>query len=329
MSVKFQDYYETLGVSRDAPQQEVQKAYRKLARKYHPDMNKSSGAEDKFKQIGEAYEVLGDPEKRKKYDSLGANWKAGQEFTPPPGWENVRFDFGGSRGQQFEFGDLGGFSDFFSSVFGENTRSGGFRSGFGSRTRQQGFSGAPFFAQDGEDIESDITITLEEAYRGATKSLALESANERGRLATKTLSVRIPPGTTEGKVIRLNGQGMKAGHGGQDGDLLLRVHIAKHPQFELSGYDLTATVPVTPWEAALGAKVRVPTLDGTVSLSIAPGTQSGQKLRLRGKGLPKQAGERGDQFAEIRILVPKNLSSRERELFEQMRDVSSFNPRED
>ena len=347
MAVKYQDYYETLGVPRDASQEQIHAAYRKSARKYHPDINKSPDAEDKFKRIGEAYEVLRDPEKRKRYDTLGDNWKAGQDFTPPPGWDFFNFGQGagsrkgsrkGSRtgGQNFDFqffGDLGdssfsGFSDFFETLFGGGV------GGFGGTGRQ---SAARSSALKGQDQEAEITIPLEEAYHGTKRSVTLETVNPayagppaaggRARRETKTLEVKIPAGTTDGQRLRLRGQGGKTAGRGAQGDLYLRVRIAPHSIYRLNGHDLELDAPVTPWEAALGAHIEVPIIGGKASVKLQPGTQSGQRLRLRGKGFPRKNGSHGDLYVRIRIEVPKNLSSRERQLFEELSKASSFHPR--
>ncbi|MCE9589675.1 MAG: DnaJ domain-containing protein [Planctomycetes bacterium] len=307
MAVKYQDYYETLGVPRSASQDEIQRAYRKLARQFHPDVNKTKEAESKFKLIGEAYEVLKDPEKRKKYDELGADWKAGQEFRPPPGWEGRR-QSGPQGGFNFS-SDGGDFTDFFESFFG---RGGAGGQGFGRRTGNR----------DGQDVEADITISLEEAIHGSTRQLTLQSPDDG---STRTLSVKIPQGVVESSTIRLNGQGGPGMGEGEPGDLLLRVHLAKHPQYEVDGHDLITTLDVTPWDAALGAKVAVPTPYGEVTMTVPPGTSSGQKLRLKFKGLPHRGGsDAGDLFVRLRIVVPKELSSRERELFEQLQKESRF-----
>jgi curved DNA-binding protein len=331
MAVKFQDYYDTLGVARTASQDEIQKAYRKLARKYHPDVNKEPGAEDKFKQVTEAYEVLKDPEKRKKYDTLGPNWQAGQDFTPPPGWQQgAPFDRRSYEGPgEFDFGSFrssGGFSDFFETLFGGGFGGGGARQPGGAR----GEAGS--WSMRGQDIEADLTISLEEAYRGASKALSLQAV-EAGpdgtpQRTTKQLNVTIPAGVTEGTRIRLAGQGSPGIGKGAAGDLFLRIHIAPHPVFQLDGHNLLVTVPVAPWEAALGAKVDVPTLDGPVKMTVPPGTESGRRFRLRGKGLPKGRGERGDLYTTVHIAVPKTLTTEERELFQQLAQRSSFNPRE-
>ena len=327
MAVRFHDYYETLGVSRTASQEEIHKAYRKLARKYHPDVNKEKGAEEKFKQIAEAYEVLKDPEKRKKYDALGPNWREGQEFTPPPGWEHFEFRRYPGEASEFGFGGFhsgSGFSDFFEMLFGEGL--GGFTRGW----RTAGPEGGEWSIR-GQDREAEITVSLEEAYRGATKTVTiqtLESALDGTvRPKAKQYEVRIPPGVMEGARIRLAGQGGVGVGGGPAGDLFLRVHIAPHPVFQLQDHDLLVTVSVAPWEAALGAKIDVPTLDGTVKMTIPPGTQGGQRFRLRGKGLPKGHGERGDLYATVQIAVPRTLTAEERALFQQLANRSSFNPR--
>jgi curved DNA-binding protein len=347
MSVIYQDYYQVLGVSRTASQDEIQRAYRKLARQYHPDINKSSDAEEKFKKIGEAYEVLKDPEKRKRYDMLGENWRAGQDFTPPPGWESRTGRAGpggpgasgggpGGGAWGFDFNNLGGmgggagnFSDFFEALFGGGL--GGFRTAAG-RPKTGDWS------MKGQDREAEITISLEDAYHGSKKTIALESmkpdATGRMQRVTQNLEVNIPAGITEGRRIRLSGQGEKGAGGGQAGDLYLRVHIAPHPVFKLKGHDLIVEVPVAPWEAAMGAQIEVPTMEGTATVRVPAGIQSEQRMRLRGKGLIKsapaagQGGERGDLYAVIRIAVPKTLTSKERELFEELARHSSFKPRQ-
>jgi curved DNA-binding protein len=315
MAVKYKDYYEILGVPRTATQEEIQRAYRKLARKYHPDVNKEPRAEEKFKEINEAYEVLKDPEKRRRYDQLGAHWKAGQDFTPPPGWE-VHFDFGPGAGKAFEdiifgFGGRGssGFSDFFEMLFG------------GMRRGQAGAEASGFTrVRDGADQEATICISLEDAYHGAQKIITLPNSN-------KTYEVKIPAGILPGQKIRLAGQGEPGIGGGRSGDLYLKVEIEPHPVYRLEGRDLYMNLPITPWEAALGVDVTVDTIAGSVTIRIPPGTQSGQKLRLRGKGMPNPKGAPGDLYAVIQIMVPKHLTAKERELFEKLRDISTFNPR--
>jgi curved DNA-binding protein len=337
MPVKYQDYYEVLGVSRNASQDEIQKAYRKLARKYHPDINKSRDAEEQFKRIGEAYEVLKDPGKRKRYDLLGDNWKAGQDFTPPPEWEffrgsKGRGNTGGAAFKTFDFGEFGnsqfgrsGFSDFFDMLFG------GLGGVWGNDREEPGVR-----SQRGQDQEAEISISLEDAYFGAKKTIVLETS-EMGsdgmvRRSVKNIEVTIPRGITDGKRLRLPGKG-NAGFGhGPSGDLYLRIRIEPHSLFRVKGQDLEVDVPVAPWEAALGTKLEISTLDGQVSVTLPPGTQSGQKLRLRGKGLPVKAsssknGKNGDLYAIVKIVVPKKLDQREKKLFEELASISSFQPR--
>jgi len=329
MPVKFQDYYETLGVARSATQDEIKRAFRKLAQKFHPDVNKDKGAEEKFKQINEAYEVLSDAEKRKRYDELGENWKAGQEFRPPPGWEGAQRGgrpgaggFGGN-GSSFEF-EGGDFSDFFEAFFGRSA--GGRGGGFG------GMGGGRAASQQGQTVETDVAITLSESMHGTSRQVTLKPAQGSGG-KEKTITLKIPPGTTDGATIRAAGQGGPGLGGGPAGDLLLHVHLTPDPRFKVEGHDVITQVHVTPWEAALGAKIEVPTLDGSVTLTIPPGSQSGQKLRLKEKGLPRRAsgggasGGAGDLLGQIKIVVPKPLSDRERELFEQLKKESTFDPR--
>ncbi|MFP4382996.1 MAG: DnaJ C-terminal domain-containing protein [Spirochaetia bacterium] len=321
MAVKYQDYYKILGVSRTASQDEIQSAYRKLARKYHPDINKSKDAEQKFKEIGEAYEVLKDPEKRKKYDALGANWKAGEDFRPPPGWDFEGFgnrqSGQGTGGFDFNFfgdneGGRTGFSDFFESIFGGNFDIFG---GGRSKTHRQS-------RQKGKDSEAKLTITLEEAYKGGRKTITLQTVepDQQGtpQRTTKNLDVRIPPGITPGKKLRLEGQGGQGIGGGPPGDLYLLIDIAPHSVFTVQEGDLETKVNVSPSQAALGAKISVPLLDGRANITIPPGTQSGRRLRLKGKGLNKGKNVKGDLYAVIQVQVPKNLTPRERELYEEL-----------
>jgi len=333
LSVAFQDYYKTLEVPRTASQEEISKSFKKLARKYHPDVNKSPEGEEKFKALNEAYEVLRDPEKRSRYDQLGANYKAGQDFRPPPGWENVfqQFQSGGGPGRgragtaSFQFGNNGGFSDFFSMLFGEEGASHADLFGARSSARQM--------RQNGESQSASITISLEDAYRGATKTLALTSqgraANGAPETKTKNLNVKIPSGTGEGQIIRLKGMGSPGFGEGSNGDLLLTVQIAPHPKFKLEGSNIVGPLVISPWEAALGAKVTASTMDGNVSLSIPPGSQSGQRLRLKGKGMPQKTGSAGDYLAELKVAVPKTLTEEERDAFTKLAAVSKFNPRSD
>ena len=320
MAVKFQDYYEILGVGRDASEGEIKKAYRKLARTYHPDVNKDREAEEKFKQINEAHEVLKDPEKRKLYDQLGPDWQSGQEFKPPPGWEDVHFDFQtGPGAEAFDFG--GGFSDFFETLFGGRMAAGG-----GGGVRQASW------VMRGQDQEAQIEVSLEDAYHGATRTITLQGheIDPQGQIrpTVQNIQVKIPPGVTDGTRIRLSGKGGEGMGGGTPGDLYLRVNIEPHLRFRVEGHDLVVDVPLAPWEAALGSTVEVPVMDGTVNLKIPAGSQSGQKLRLRGKGLPKKDSQKGDLFVRLKIAIPKDLSKREEELFSEMAKVSTFDPRQ-
>lgn len=317
MSVAFKDYYEVLGVSRTAGPDEIRKVYRRLARQYHPDVNKNPGAENRFKEVAEAYAVLSDPQKRKRYDEVGANYQAGQEFRPPPGWENIPPEYyaASAGGGRFAAEDLGGFSDFFETLFG-----GGHA--------PAGTHGAHFH---GQDHEAEITIDLAEAVHGAAKTISLQSAevdaHGQVRRQTRTYKVRIPPGTAEGARIRLSGQGGRGFGSGPAGDLYLRVHIAPHPRFRLNGRDIEQDLPLTPWEAALGTSVTMATLHGKAALTIPPGTQSGQRFRLKGKGLPGHPA--GDLIAVVQIHVPRRMQAREKALFEELSRASSFNPRTD
>ncbi|MFO7801406.1 MAG: DnaJ C-terminal domain-containing protein [Desulfovermiculus sp.] len=338
MSVAYKDYYETLGVSRDASQEEISKAFKKLARKYHPDLNANDQeAEKKFKEVNEAYEVLKDPDKRQRYDQLGADWEHGQNFEPPPGYENVRFTFGGQGGGA-QFGS--GFSDFFETIFGDLFGEAG-GSGRRFQRTQGGFGGAggPFagpgfsqrdFGGKGQNAESTLELSLEEAYRGGHKKITLQEQavdqNGRPQVHNRTLDVNIPPGVVDGSKIRLSGQGSPGRGGGASGDLFLKVKLLPHSQFRVDGHNIIYELPVAPWEAALGTTVSVPTLEGSVDMKIPAGTSGGQKLRLRGKGLGR-GGKKGDQLVQVTIKVPKQLSEKEKELFEQLAAESRFQPR--
>jgi DnaJ-class molecular chaperone len=335
MAVQFRDYYEVLGVPKTATEDEIKTAYRKLARKYHPDVNPGDkSAEEKFKEINEAYEVLSDADKRKRYDQLGQNWKAGQDFRPPPEWEGAHVEygdlgdlFGGGRGQS-------GFSDFFESLFG-------------GRRSARGGAG---FAMRGQDIEAEIPLTLEEAHRGVKRSITLQSVEtcpdckgsgvKNGKTCPtcrgagviprpKSLEVTIPAGVRDGSVIRLAGQGEPGTNGASTGDLLLHVRIRPHRLFAIAGEDdVQIELPVAPWEAALGAKVMAPTLDGPVEMKIPAGAQGGQRLRLRGQGLNRRGGGRGDEYVKIKIVIPPTLTPQEKELFEKLAAESRFNARD-
>jgi curved DNA-binding protein len=316
MPVQYKDYYESLGVPRTAKDDEIKKSFRKLARQYHPDVAKDKKkAEEKFKEINEAYEVLSDPAKRKKYDELGANWKSGAEFRPPPGYGNFgggqTFRGGRAGAQEFEFSGTG-FSDFFEQIFGSMGRG---RSGFG---RANNFEDEDF-AQRGRDVEGDIMVTLEEAARGSVRSVTVRHGSRN-----ETHQVKIPAGVTEGQRLRLAGRGEHGSGGGAAGDLYLRVRLAKHPDFEVENHNLIYEAELAPWEAALGAEISVPTLTGRVNIKIPAGTQSGQKLRVRGRGLPPS----GDLIVETKIVVPAKISDAEKKLWEQLKRESKFNPRD-
>lgn len=292
--MEYKDYYKILGVSRDVAKDELKKAYRKLARKYHPDVSKVANAEEKFKEVGEAYEVLKDPEKRAQYDQFGSNYQNGQSFTPPPDW-----------GQGASGGGHGNFSNFFESMFGGGGASMG---------------GDNFYAP-GEDVNAKITISLEDAFHGAKKAIRRPSGSNQ----TGTISVKIPAGITSGKKIRLSGQG-KAGMGGNAGDLYLEIKIAPHAHYRLEDKDIMLDLPISPWEAALGEKVTVPTLAGKINLTIPAGAKSGQKMRLKGRGLPGKTP--GDQFVVLQIVNPPVESHKAKQLYQQMAEEFGFNPRE-
>jgi curved DNA-binding protein len=333
MAVKYKDYYEILGVPRTATQDEIKSAFRKLARKYHPDVNKASGAEDKFKEINEANEVLSDKEKRSRYDRLGSAWQNGEEFTPPHGWT---YSTGGGRSGGVTGAEFSDFSDFFESLFGGNFSArgaggggGGGMGGFGGRgaARRTVPRDVP-----GEDQEYRIHIPLVDAMRGAERTIGMEvqELGEDGRVRTRrrNFDVKIPKGINSGQRIRLAGQGSPGTGKAPPGDLYLTVELEPHDKFRVEGHDLHTDLPVAPWEAALGAKIPLQTLTGELSISIPPGTSSGQKLRLKGKGLPNPRGEDGDLYAHIKIVTPKTLSKKEKEAWENLASASSFNPRE-
>jgi len=324
--MEYRDYYKILGVARTASADEIKKSYRRLARKFHPDVSKEKDAEARFKEVQEAYEVLKDPEKRAAYDQLGSNWKSGEQFRPPPDWAQG-FEFrGGPRGGAGRQGARSGtaeevfedegFSDFFSSLFGGGGAS-PFASAGGSRSRA------------GRDHHAAIDIELDEAFAGTTRTLELKRPHLKpdGTLEVEphTVRVTIPAGVTEGQPIRLAGQGEPGPGGGKPGDLYLEVHIRPHRLFQLEGRDVTLTLPVAPWEAALGGPVKVPTLAGTVEMNIPAGAQSGQKLRLRGRGLPGQ--QPGDQYVQLKVVLPPANSPEARALYEDMRQKLAFDPR--
>jgi curved DNA-binding protein len=320
MAVDFKDYYTVLGVSRDASEADIKKAFRKLARQYHPDTAKDKkAAEEKFKEINEAYEVLGDSSKRKKYDELGANWEQQPQGFPRSGGGRAWRSANGAPGQEFHF-DGTGFSDFFEQFFG-----GGVRHGFGG---PEGFGDA-YGPARGSDIEGDIMVTLDEVLKGSTRTISLQRVNPRtGKAETETIRVRIPPGISEGQSIRVSGKGEEGSAGGAPGDLYLRVRVASHPDFRIRGADLYYEVDLAPWEAVLGSTVTIAALRGRVNLRIPAGANNGQQLRMRGQGLPKgKTGESGDLYVVINVQLPRDLSPEERELWEKLKATSRFNPR--
>lgn len=320
--MEYVDYYKILGVPRNATQEEIQRAYRKSARKYHPDVNKDNHAEAEFKKINEANEVLKDPEKRKLYDSYGTDWQNGAQ-QQDAGWEQMfkqaHTQADGTRIFSFSgdstFGETQGFSDFFHNLFGED----------------QGQQQWHDFATPGRSHEADITVSLRDIVTGAAKSISLQTyevdAAGQPRPRTRTFQVKIPKGVTDGSVIRLPGQGEQGSSGGISGDLLLRIHLAPDARFKVDGHDLTTVVAITPWEAALGTKVKIQTVEGSVSLAIPKNSQNSRKLRIRGKGLTQKGGQVGDLIVELLIQVPPTLSDEEERLFEKLSAVSEFNPR--
>jgi len=313
--MKFRDYYEILGVPRTATAEDIKKAYRRLARKYHPDVSKEADAEARFKEMKEAYSVLKDPEKRKAYDRFGADWKTGQEFRPPPDWERQT---GFRHANMGGAGDHQGFSDFFETLFGGGRAGpGAFREGFGGSSK-------------GEDVNARIAIPLEDAFHGATRQLSIEvpELDDQGRYRhrKRTLSVKIPKGIVAGQRIRLADQGGPGiGAGGRSGDLYLQVDYEPHPVFETQERDVIVKLPITPAEAALGRTVQAPTLGGTVDLKIPPGSSSGKRLRLKGRGLP--GNPPGDQYVDLKIVLPARIDDKARLLYEQLEKAERFNPR--
>jgi curved DNA-binding protein len=310
--MEYKDYYQTLGVSREATQDEIKKAFRKLARKYHPDVSKEKNAEARMKEVNEAYAVLSDPEKRAAYDQVGQGNRAGQEFRPPPDWD-AGFEFSGrgpfdSRASEF--------SDFFSELFG----------------RHGGGEGARFQSR-GEDHHAKILLDLEDAYRGATRLITLRapSVDNEGHVGVvdRSLEVRIPKGVHEGQIIRLAGQGNSGFGGGPAGDLYLEVHFNPHSRYRIDGRDVYATLPVAPWEAALGASVRSVLPDGAVDVRVPEGSQSGRKLRLKGRGIPaaQAGGQSGDLYLVLEVVLPPAKSAKARELYESMARELAFDPR--
>ncbi len=305
--MEFKDYYQTLGVPRDATQEDVKKAFRKLARKYHPDVSKEANAEARMKDVNEAYAVLSDPEKRAAYDQLGSGHRAGEEFRPPPDWD-AGFEFSGPG---FFGGEAADFSDFFAELFaGRTGRSGQFRA-------------------RGEDHHAKILLDLEDAYRGGTRVLTLRvpRVDDQGRvtLAEHNLKVRIPKGVHEGQVIRLAGQGSPGMGGGTAGDLYLEAHFNPSARYRIEGRDVYATLRVAPWEAALGATIRAALPDGAVDVRIPEGSQTGRKLRLKGRGVP--SAQPGDLYLVLEVVLPPATSPKARELYQTMARELAFDPR--
>lgn len=366
--MKYQDYYAVLGVSRTASAEEIQRAYRTLARKFHPDVNKEKGADERFKQASEAYEVLKDAQKRKLYDQLGENWKDGQEFRPPPGWTGQTAGArggGGGRGQRGP-GPMGGggfhssgggthdFSDFFDSIFGGGFGGPGMGGPGDAESMQEAFArasrggnghgGGGVKRGRGRDVQTELSISLTDAHKGVARRVTLrgEVADGHGSTTTiqRTLEIKIPAGTHTGATLRLAGQGEDAPQGGTvKGDLLVRVIVEPDARFAFKrdadakddakdGDDLVTVLPLSPWEATLGCKVEVPTLDGVVTMTIPAGTSSGQQMRMRGRGFAKREGGVGDLFVEMKVVVPKTLSDDERRLMEELAKVSTFKARE-
>ncbi len=323
MSVEFKDYYQVLGVDRNATAAEIKKAFRKLARKFHPDVAKDKAkAEGKFREINEANEVLGDPDKRRKYDALGVDWNRPDRQTTQ---QEGGFDGGPGEASEFNF-DGTGFSAFFEQFFSSHGRASDDSVHF-SRTGERGMGGETV-AQHGHDIESDILVTLDEALQGSTRMIRLQRADPRaGQSAIQTLRVKIPPGVREAQLIRLAGKGQEGMGGGNSGNLYLRVVFAKHPDFRVRDADLYYDLVLSPWEAVLGASVHIPTLEGAVSLKIPAGTKAERQFRLRGKGLLTTGGTRGNLFAIVSIQVPSHLTPEEKKLWESLAAISTFNPR--
>lgn len=310
--MEFKDYYTVLGVERSASQDEIKRAYRKMARKFHPDVSKVADAEVRFKEIGEAYEVLKDPEKRVAYDQLGARWKEGQDFQPPPGWDQG-FEF---HGGGFTEADASQFSDFFESLFG-------------GAQAAHGYSQAGHTNMRGENSHAKVLIDLEDAYHGTTRSITLRHTERapdgRPQVKTRTLNVKIPKGVRQGQHIRLVGQGGAERGQGKAGDLYLEIEFKSHPFYRVEGRDVYLDLPVAPWEAALGATVKAPTLGGAVELKIPPGSTSGSKMRLKGRGIPGDPP--GDLYTLLKVVLPPADDSEAKALYKQMAEQLAFNPR--
>jgi curved DNA-binding protein len=319
MSVQYKDYYRLLGVPRNASQTAIQQAFRKLARRYHPDMNRTSVAEERFKGINEAYEVLKDANKRMQYDALGSSWREGQEFNPPPGWNPNGFQApkqSPTNGTQTRRKPSTGFSDFFETLFGKSIAA--FKKRNERKKREETYG----WAMRGDDIQTSIHVTLQDVFSNATKSIELEiqDSNLNGRtvLCRKRFEVKIPEGTKQGSKIRLAGQGCKGTYGGENGDLYILVHILQHPTITVNEFDLETVVEIEPWEAALGREITVPTVDGHTTVQLPPRTNSGKRICLPQKGLMKRNKLRGDLYVTIQIAFPRFHSMEERKMYEQL-----------
>jgi len=322
--MEYKDYYKILGVERNASQEDIKRAYRKLARTYHPDVNKEAGAEAKFKDAGEAYEVLKDPEKRAAYDQLGANWKEGQQFRAPPNWD-AGFEFSGAG----DGADAAQFSDFFESLFGRMRGGGGAGFGGAGFSGARGFSGTREFNAQGEDHHAKVVIDLRDAYNGAKRAITLRvpEVDGQGHVAVKdrTLNVTIPKGVREGQHIRLAGQGSPGIGKGPPGDLYLEIAFAPDPVFRVDGKDIYIDLPIAPWEAALGASVKAPTPDGAVMLKVPQGSTKGRTMRLKGRGIP--GSPPGDFYAVLKVVTPPADTDKAKDLYQQMEREMPFNPR--
>lgn len=323
MAVQYRDYYETLGVGKTASQDEIKKAFKKLARKYHPDVAKDlPDAEERFKAMNEAYEVLGDPEKRKKYDTLGANWEHGAGASPGGGYPG----YPGGGQQDYNFGGSTGFSDFFESFFGGRTGGSGGADPFGGYGGpRRGRSTRPM---EGEDIEADLLVRIEEIMNGSTREVRLSRPSADGRPGKETtIRVKIPKGIGEGQKIRCAGLGYPGVNGGPDGDLYMRVRLERHPLYKPDGRDLDSDLVLAPWEFVLGTSATIPTPHGDVKMTVKAGSQPGTKMRLRGKGLPKGKEEFGDLYVTLTVEFPESVSEDEKELWKNLAENSRFRPR--